>query len=427
MDMAGDGSVVLAFRCWGGSALQAWTAVLPAGAGAWADVASHSGSPTDVVSPSVGLGTDGAGLLAWVENVAGVPVVRASARATDGSYDAPGVLAPVGAAAVSWVAVDVAADGAAAAAWATSVAGHSVVRGSVRTGGLWSEPRTVSWADQESSRPDVAVAAGGIATVTWLTTSYGKVMTATSGQGGGAWSDVWKLDYYGGSPSAPDAAVAPDGTPLAAWVTNPGGSGGATRNGSGSAESTVAIATRDQRRPVNLAPPRLSSPVAVDGVVTCLRGRWTGIGPETWWAYWWLRDGTFIKDANARTYRPTVADLGHRLQCKEKAGNGDAYTYAFSQAVTVAAGAPPVNLRRPTSVGTPRVGRVLACRAGTWSMRLTVVRVQWLRSGQVIRGATRSTYRLTSADRGRYASCRVVAGRVAHRPGIAVSRPLRVR
>lgn len=68
---------------------------------------------------------------------------------------------------------------------------------------------------------------------------------------------------------------------------------------------------------------------------------------------------------------------------------------------------------RPTVSGTARVGKKLTARAGTWKPAATVS-YRWLRDGRSISGATRSTYTVTAADRGRRISVRVTARRAGY-------------
>ncbi|MGE4426879.1 MAG: hypothetical protein AB7G37_10555, partial [Solirubrobacteraceae bacterium] len=68
----------------------------------------------------------------------------------------------------------------------------------------------------------------------------------------------------------------------------------------------------------------------------------------------------------------------------------------------------PTNRSRPHLTGDAVVGQTLTCTDGTWDDATSFTR-QWLRDGEVIPGATDSTYTLTAADQGRRVTCVVVA------------------
>ncbi|WP_313601158.1 cohesin domain-containing protein [Aeromicrobium phoceense] len=88
--------------------------------------------------------------------------------------------------------------------------------------------------------------------------------------------------------------------------------------------------------------------------------------------------------------------------------------------------AAPTAVTAPKISGSAQVGKVLAVSPGTWSVKGVSTRVQWLRNGKAIAGATRSTYRLTAADYKASISARVTATKADHADGTAVARAIRV-
>jgi hypothetical protein len=87
----------------------------------------------------------------------------------------------------------------------------------------------------------------------------------------------------------------------------------------------------------------------------------------------------------------------------------------------------PFRTRYPASVsGTKKVGKTLTAKATPWlagsypTTRATMS-FQWLRNGAAISGATRSTYKLTGADRGKKISVRATARRYGYATGSATS------
>ena len=88
--------------------------------------------------------------------------------------------------------------------------------------------------------------------------------------------------------------------------------------------------------------------------------------------------------------------------------------------------AAPVAVTRPRISGTAQVGRVLSVSTGSWSTKGVSTKVQWLRNGKAIAGATRTGYRLTPADFRSAISARVTASKADHADGTAVAKGLRV-
>jgi hypothetical protein len=74
----------------------------------------------------------------------------------------------------------------------------------------------------------------------------------------------------------------------------------------------------------------------------------------------------------------------------------------------------------PTISGRAKVGRWLTATIGVW-MPGTILTQQWLRNGQSISGATGTTYKLKSADRGKRISVRVDATKLGYSPATVTS------
>lgn len=68
----------------------------------------------------------------------------------------------------------------------------------------------------------------------------------------------------------------------------------------------------------------------------------------------------------------------------------------------------------PRIAGTPRVGKKLAVRVGAWRPAPVTLKIQWLRGGKPIPGATKSSYRLTKKDAGKRVSVRVTGTKAGY-------------
>ena len=136
-------------------------------------------------------------------------------------------------------------------------------------------------------------------------------------------------------------------------------------------------------------------------------------------AYQWLRDGSAISGASARTYSPVSADVGKAVSVKVTGSKvGYAATSRTSSAVIVQAGQPttPGTLTAPTPTisGSAKVGNTLTVATGTWQPAPVALTYQWLRDGVAISGATASSYTLVAADSGKSISVQVTGSKVGY-------------
>ncbi|RII42952.1 hypothetical protein DWB68_03990 [Galactobacter valiniphilus] len=126
----------------------------------------------------------------------------------------------------------------------------------------------------------------------------------------------------------------------------------------------------------------------------------------------WLRDGKAIKGASKATYKLTASDAGHKVSVKI---TRSAYNYkpvtTASKAVKVAAGASKAG--KVAVSGTAKVAKKVTARATGWASG-TRLSYQWLRNGKSIKGATKASYTLTRADKGKKISVKVTGKRAGY-------------
>jgi Leucine-rich repeat (LRR) protein len=157
------------------------------------------------------------------------------------------------------------------------------------------------------------------------------------------------------------------------------------------APSAVATASFVADNPRVLGTPR------VNEVLTATPGSWT---PEPTLSYQWYRSGVVIGGATAATYRVVAADVGKKISVAVT-GKRAGYAAAVRKSATTSAVAKGIlKGSRPTIVGKNKTGRLLKVKKGTWPSGVAV-KYRWLRNGKAIKGATRTGYRLTAADRGK--------------------------
>lgn len=134
--------------------------------------------------------------------------------------------------------------------------------------------------------------------------------------------------------------------------------------------------------------------------------------------YQWLRSGKSIAGATKKTYKLSSSDLGHKIQVRgtdkthPNVGSWKRVT-PYSQTATAT-----TKLLRgfskapaPKISGTPVPGKTLSAKVGTWSAKPTKLTLQWKRDGKAIKGATKTKYKVTNADKGKKLTVTVTASR----------------
>lgn len=144
----------------------------------------------------------------------------------------------------------------------------------------------------------------------------------------------------------------------------------------------------------------------------------SGGTPGATTAVQWLRDGAVISGATASTYRVVTGDGGRTISVRATS------TGVGKDPVSRDAAAAPVpafNSSRPTLKGAAKVGKKLKVRSrGTWYASGHRYDYQWMRNGKKIARATKSSYTLTSKDRGKRITLVVRAKRTGF-PTVAAS------
>jgi hypothetical protein len=154
----------------------------------------------------------------------------------------------------------------------------------------------------------------------------------------------------------------------------------------------------------NVAAPLVTGTPVLGSTLTASTGTWTPTGLA--FSYQWLRAGTPIPGATAKTYAPTSTDLGQPLSVQVTAANGSSLrsTSAPTAAVTrPVAGvvAETLTSAQPVIKGKAKVGKTLTAAPGAWGPGFVTFAYQWYRGTKAVRGATAATYRLAKKDRGK--------------------------
>ncbi|WP_052808630.1 hypothetical protein [Streptomyces cyaneogriseus] len=313
----------------------------------------------------------------------------------------------------------------------SSAAGTPVVQAVTRSAatGTWSAPRTLS-TGYVRWQVDASIGADGTVQVVWPQTpgidNGDDNYLFRASRTGGTWSTATALD------STPVAAVpntealtgevatGPDGRATVVWrkavYASPGG-------------YTSQVWAQSQTPP---AAPRITAKAVLSGTartgstLTC-SAAWAGDNAKATWS--WLRDGAVVFGATGRTRTLTAADYARKISCRVTVANGGGSAVSTSPTATVAAG-PGLKATTTTAAsvsGTAKVGHKLTANHGTWTPAATTYTYQWKRNGVSISGATKSTYVLAKADKGRKITVKVTAHRHGWTNGSATTAPVTVR
>jgi hypothetical protein len=142
-------------------------------------------------------------------------------------------------------------------------------------------------------------------------------------------------------------------------------------------------------------------------------GRWE---PGTTFRIQWKADGEPIDGATGLALLLTDAQRGKAISVTVTGvidGRTDT-TAVSSPTPAVAASLRAFSPSVPVIEGTPRAGSTLAVRVGTWTPTPTTWTYQWLRDGQRIAGATKSTFVVPSSSVGSRLSVTVTGGRAGY-------------
>jgi hypothetical protein len=152
--------------------------------------------------------------------------------------------------------------------------------------------------------------------------------------------------------------------------------------------------------------PSISGTAAVNGTLAVKHGAWT---KGTQLSYQWYAAGKKINGATKATYKVPASLVGKNITVKvtgKRTGYTTATTTSKATARVALAGTPTIS-------GTARVGKKLTAKPGTWT-KSTSFSYQWYANGKAIRGATKSTYTISSGAKGKVISVKVTGKKPGH-------------
>jgi uncharacterized protein YjbI with pentapeptide repeats len=148
--------------------------------------------------------------------------------------------------------------------------------------------------------------------------------------------------------------------------------------------------------------PTISGTTKVGQTMTATPGTWDAGVTLT---YQWLRDGVSISGAASASYVLTPGDVGRNVAVGVTGTLAGYVTVAkLSTPVKVAAGS--MTITTPKVTGTAKSGSTLKVTTSAW-VKGSKITYQWLSNGTAIKGATSSSFKLTTAYKGKKISVKV--------------------
>jgi hypothetical protein len=178
-------------------------------------------------------------------------------------------------------------------------------------------------------------------------------------------------------------------------------------------------ASRVASIPLSAPVPTILGTAKVGAALRAVPGVW-GPGQVTL-SFQWYRSHVAISGATRNTYTPGTADLGRTLTVKVTGSKAGRASVSRISAGTAKVARGTLSSSVPSIRGTAKVGSTLTAAPGIWGPGQVTLSYQWYRSHVAISGATRTTYRPGSADRGRTLTVKVTASRAGYTSASRIS------
>jgi hypothetical protein len=137
-------------------------------------------------------------------------------------------------------------------------------------------------------------------------------------------------------------------------------------------------------------------------------------------SYQWYRDGKLIKGSTSQTFRPTQADVGHKVHGVVTGSKDGWHPVSYTHTAQTVSPLQTMPATAVTISGPPRVGSTLTVKPGTWPAGATL-KYQWHANGRPVTGATRSSYVPTPSDSGKWLYVEIIGSRAGYSDSYAYS------
>jgi hypothetical protein len=262
--------------------------------------------------------------------------------------------------------------------------------------GTWSPPELISDARDDLDEPVLAVDSRGNAVALWDGSGGGGIQAAMRPGATGAWLPPTRISED--LAASPGVEIDASSTAVAVWWRVSGGPVSAPFFHVETADLTGGGPVLDR-----LTVPKRALRTGTRAPFSVRAVPWgSAVAGVPKWAF---GDGGF---ATGRIVTHTFARSG-QFTISVSATDVKGGTTSLTSRVRVVS-TRVRNLRLPSIVGAPRVGRTLTCSRGTWAGSPPITfAYRWRRHGTPIPGASSRRYRLVARDAGSRISCAVTA------------------
>ncbi len=139
-------------------------------------------------------------------------------------------------------------------------------------------------------------------------------------------------------------------------------------------------------------------------------------------SYQWLRNGAAISGATTTRYTVTATDLGKRLSVKVTVSKSGYASATTTSAATSAVKVGTIAVKTKAKVaGKAKVGKKLTARKPVVSVASPSYTYRWYAGGKTIKGATKSTYTIKKANKGKKIKVKVTVKKAGYSTATSTS------
>ncbi|MBT0994180.1 Ig-like domain-containing protein [Cellulomonas sp. DKR-3] len=144
-------------------------------------------------------------------------------------------------------------------------------------------------------------------------------------------------------------------------------------------------------------------------------------------AYRWKVNGAVVPGATKAAFTPRPVDRGKKVVAQVR-GSLPGYTTTawVSSAATAKVATGTFRAPRPSITGTAKAGAVLKVKVGSWTPAPTTLRYRWSVNGTPVSWATKPSYTVRAADKGKKITVTVTGSRTGYTTRSATSSPVTV-
>ena len=145
--------------------------------------------------------------------------------------------------------------------------------------------------------------------------------------------------------------------------------------------------------------PTITGRAKVGSTLTAKPGNWSPASAR--FSYQWYRGTTAIKGATRSTYLVHATEVGAAITVRVTGSRKGYTSLARTSAATAPVARGTISPKTPKVSGTRRAGHTLKASGGDWGPGVVKLSYWWFRGSSKIAGATHSSYKLTSKDKGK--------------------------